>query len=123
MVALRKPLLEDGLLRSSGVGSNLHRQRGDTVADEIVLVAADEQIAHRLGIILDAHAQRFRCGAHVIAERGFVQPVDRKNLQRHNRQKHIRVDVGCQRTSIYRGVGGEVLGPEQALFLRSYPYE
>src|SRR5262249_2365786 len=52
VVTVRPPALENLSVRRALLKTNLHGQRGDSVENEIVLVAADEGITLRLGVDL-----------------------------------------------------------------------
>src|SRR5271157_2361995 len=116
VIALGQPVFEDLLLWGAGLGSDAHDHRGYSVADEVVLVAADEKIAQRLGIGLNSYALRLSNLAYAIAQIGVVETEHGKQLQGHDGQKHVDVDVGDDGFGRDRGMSGEVLGAEQALF-------
>src|ERR1700733_6616846 len=82
VIALGEPVLEKFPLGSAGLGSNAHHDRRYSVADEIVLIAAGENITQWLGIGLHPHAKRLRNLAHPIAEIGFGAPAGRETFER-----------------------------------------
>src|SRR5260370_18496191 len=49
VVPLGKPVFEDLLFRCAGVEADLHGQRGDSITNEVALVAANEYIVLRVG--------------------------------------------------------------------------
>src|SRR3979411_2862167 len=58
MVALGQPIFENLYLGRIGFRSNTHGERRNTVADEVVLIAAYEKIPQRLRIGLNAYSLR-----------------------------------------------------------------
>src|SRR5208282_5300156 len=116
VIALRQPVLENLYLGRSGLGSHTHGQRRYTVADEVVLITAHEKIAQRLGIGLNLHAERLRDLAYAISQIGIVETEYGEQLQGHDRQKHVDVNVGDDGLGRDRGMSGEILRAEQTLF-------
>src|SRR5258708_31949463 len=57
VIALRQPVFEDLHLRRAGFGSDAHDYRRHTVPYEVVLIAADEKIAQRLGVRLNFYTE------------------------------------------------------------------
>ena len=90
------------------------------VADEIVLVAADEGVAQGLRIGLYADTECLGGFAGAIAEIGFREALHLQNLERNNRQEHVDVDVGNHGLGRHGGMRGEVLRSQQALFFRGH---
>src|SRR5262249_13142222 len=68
MVAAGEPVLEELCLGRAGLEAHVELDGRDSVADEVVLVAADEQVAERLGIRNGADAERERDGADAVTE-------------------------------------------------------
>ena len=64
------------------------------MANEIVLIAADENVAQRLRVGLHAYVESLRGFAGTVAEIGFGETLHLQNFQRNDRQKHVDVDVG-----------------------------
>src|ERR1019366_986931 len=116
VIALGQPVFEDLLLGRAGLGSYAHDHRGHTVADEVVLIAADEKIAQRLGVGLNFYAERLRDLAYAITQIGVFESKYGEKLQGHDGQKHVDVDVGDNGFWCDRGMSGEVLRSEQTLF-------
>ena len=79
------------------------------MADEVVLVAADERVAERFGIGLHAHAEDLRGVAGAIAEIGFGDALDLEHFQGNDGQKHIDVDVRDHGVGRHGGMSREVL--------------
>src|SRR6266446_9243281 len=109
VIALRQPVFENLHFGRSGLRRYTHIYRRYTVVNEVVLIAADEKIAQRLGIGLDFYAERLRDLACAIAQIGIVETEHSKQLQGHDGQKHVDVDVGDNRLWRDRGMSGEVL--------------
>src|SRR6267378_7012787 len=82
VIALGEPVFENLYLGRTGLGSDAHDHRGHAVADEVVLIAADEKIAQRLGIGLNFYAERLRDLAWATTEIGIVEAEYGKQLQR-----------------------------------------
>ena len=90
------------------------------MADEVVLIAADEKIAQRLRVGLNSYAERLCDLARAITQIGVVEAEHGKKLQRHDGQKHVDVDVGDDGLRRDRGMSGEILRAEQALFFAGH---
>src|SRR5271154_5200501 len=82
MISLGQPVFENLHLGRSGLGSDTHGQRRYTMADEVVLITADEKIALRLGIRLNSYTERLRNLAHTISQIGDVEAEHGETLQR-----------------------------------------
>ena len=67
------------------------------MANEVVLIAADEKIAQRLGIGLDFYSFRLRDLTNAIAKIRVVETQHGEKFQRHDGQKHVDVHVGDDR--------------------------
>src|SRR5580658_2818977 len=69
-------------------------QRRYTLLDEAVLIAADEAIV--IGFFVGLYLYPRSCcnSADIVAERGLVQTLDFKILQRKQRKIHIHVEIG-----------------------------
>src|SRR5204863_7542118 len=115
VVSVGEPVLEDFLFGRSRFEGDVAFDGGNALLDEIVLIAADEEIAERFGIGdgFDAHGLRDRGGA--CAEVGFFQAAYFQNFHRDDGEKHIYVDVGDDGFRRDGGVSGEIFGAEQAL--------
>jgi len=90
-----------------------HLTEGNALLDEVVLIAADEEIAERFGIDdgFDAHGLRDGSGAR--AEIGFFEASDLENFQRDDGKKHIYVDVGDDGFRRDGGMSREYLEPRR----------
>src|SRR3989449_10543017 len=86
------------------------------MANEIVLIAANEHVAQWLWVRLYAHAEGLGDFACPVAEVGFGQSLHPENLQGNDGQEHVNIDVGNHGPWIDSGVSGEVFRSEQALF-------
>jgi len=83
------------------------------VANKVVLIAADEKISQRLGIGLNFYAERLRDLACAIAQIGVVETEHGKELQGHDRKKHINVDVGDDRLPRDGGMTAKYFEPSR----------
>src|SRR5436309_12766546 len=90
------------------------------MADEVVLVAADEEVALRFRISLDLDAPRLRDLSREIAEVGLGESENDQRLERNDREKHVDVDVGDHGLRVDRGILREVLGAEQSFLFPSH---
>src|SRR6266849_7604329 len=68
VVALCEPILEDLGFGRARLGGDVQDDGGDAVADEIVLIAADEEIALRLRVGDDFDAEALCDGGDALAE-------------------------------------------------------
>ena len=119
VIALGQPVFEELLLFGRvGLGSNAHDQRGHSVTDEVVLVAANEKIAHRLGVGLNLHAVRTARSRGAIAKIESSRPKTVRNFSGYDRQEHVDIDVGDDGRGRDRGISGEVAWSPAALFPR-----
>ena len=91
MIALSQPLLGDGLFRGTLFITDFEEEGRHSLTDEVVLVAADEDVALRLDVPLDANAQGLGNRARLPSKVRFIQAVDGQNVQREQRQKHIHI--------------------------------
>ena len=80
VIALGQPVFENLYFGRAGLGSDAHDYRGHTVADEVVLIAADKKIAQRLGIGLNFYAERLRDLAYAITQIGVVETEHGKQV-------------------------------------------
>ncbi len=64
VIAIGEPVFEDFLFGRAELEANIALDRGNAVPDEVVLIAADERVAKRLGIGdgFDAHGLRYGRG-------------------------------------------------------------
>ena len=94
VIALGQPIFENCHFSRAGPGRNAHDHRRNAVADEVVLITANEKIAQRFRIRLNSYPMRLGNGAHAIAEIGVVKPQYGEKFQGHDRKKHIDIDIG-----------------------------
>src|SRR5260370_4732047 len=116
VVAVGEPVLENFLFRCARFEGNVAFDGGNALLDEVVLIAADEEVAERFGISdgLDSHGLRNGGGAS--AQVGFLEAADLEDFKRDDGKKHVHVDVsddGFRRDS---GMSREIFGTEQAFF-------
>ena len=78
------------------------------------MVAADEDVALRLGIGFDVHAASLGNLGGEIAEIGFGETEHHQRLQRNDGQEHVDIDVGDHRLGVDRRILREVFGAEQS---------
>ncbi len=82
MVPVSQPISEQlPLFGRSWIRGNAHHQRGNSVTDEVALVAADKDVSLRLWIGLNADAVSLSHLANFIAEIGFSQSPHREQLR------------------------------------------
>ena len=118
-----EPLLKDLLLGGAGIKANLHIQRWNAVANETVLITADERITKGLEIGLHAHAEGF-CGTGCcVAEIGLDKSFHFEHGQRHDRQEHVNVDVRNHGFRVDCGASSKIFRSEQSFLFRGNKHE
>src|SRR5207302_6740285 len=75
VIASLEPLLVQLLFGRSLLIAELEGERGNALADEAVLVAADEQIAVGLFVGLNLHSRLLRHRADVLPQARFIQSL------------------------------------------------
>src|SRR6516165_2053779 len=65
VISLCEPVFEELLFGRAWCVENVHDDGGNAVADEVVLIAADEEIAERFRVGYRFHAERFCNGGGV----------------------------------------------------------
>src|SRR6266851_2191090 len=108
VIAVGEPVLENFLFRRAGIKSDIQLERGNSVANEIVLITANEDVAQRLRVSLNANAKELRGFAGAIAKIGFRESRNFEDFQRDDGQKHVDVDVRDHRLRRHGRMSGEI---------------
>src|SRR6185312_7278957 len=118
VVPLGEPLLENRLLGRAGLEADVQFDRRNSVADEAVLIAANETVSQRLRVRDRLDVQRPRDGNGAVAEIGLGDPLYLEDLQGNDGQEHVNVDIRHDRFRIDGGMRGKVFRAQQALLFR-----
>src|SRR5713101_6935738 len=116
VVAVGEPVLENFLFRCARFEGNVAFDGGHALLDEVVLIAADEEVAKRFGIGDGFDAHGLRDGGGASAEVGFLETADLEDFKRDDGKKHVHVDVSDDGFRRDGGMSREIFGTEQAFF-------